>query len=231
MDGHTVSQYFQAFVLWRLSLAVCCASSESQSSSGRNSASVSEQRDRGPFSTDVLSTLTLLPLVLLHPATCQDVRPTPGAPALTSRASALLSFVFLTPPAASRQPPPRAPRAPGLSLDPVSTPEFREKSGGAHSPLMVPVCFLAGAGPRVRVHLLPRAGGYRFPAPERGGSLPLPFIFRYLCVVSRSPLHTSILSAGDVHLKRSRCIFLRLMLILWMFRLVWHLSNWTQGTG
>ena len=31
-DGHTVSGFFQAFVLWRLSLVVCCASSESQSS-------------------------------------------------------------------------------------------------------------------------------------------------------------------------------------------------------
>ena len=31
-DRHTVSWSFQAFVLWRLSLVVCCASSESQSS-------------------------------------------------------------------------------------------------------------------------------------------------------------------------------------------------------
>ena len=100
-DGHTVSRYFQAFVLWRLSLVVCCASSESQSSSGRISASVSEQRDRGPFSTDVLATLTVLLLVLLNSAASRDVRPTPGVPALTSRASASLSFVFLTRPAAS----------------------------------------------------------------------------------------------------------------------------------
>ena len=64
-DGHAVSWYFQAFVLWWLSLAVCCASSESQSSSGRNSASVTEWRDCGLFSTDVLATLTLFQLVLL----------------------------------------------------------------------------------------------------------------------------------------------------------------------
>ena len=100
-DGHPVSWYFQAFVLWWLSLAVCCASSESQSSSGRNSASVTEWRDCGPFSTDVLATLTLLLLVLLNSAASQDVRPTPGIPALTSRAGASLSFVFLTLPAAN----------------------------------------------------------------------------------------------------------------------------------
>ena len=99
-DGHPVSRYFQAFVLWRLSLEVCCAYSESQSSSGQISASVSEQRDCGPFSTDVLATLTLLLLVLLYPAASRDVRPTPGIPALTSRAGASLSFVFLPPPAA-----------------------------------------------------------------------------------------------------------------------------------
>ena len=96
-----MSQYFQAFVLWRLSLEVCCASSESQSSSGRISAPVSEQRDRGPFSTDDLATLTLFLLVLLNPAASRDVRPTPSVPALTSRAGASLSFVFLTLPATS----------------------------------------------------------------------------------------------------------------------------------
>ena len=109
-DGHPVSQYFRAFVLWWLSLAVCCASSESQSSSSRNSASVTERRDCGPFSTDVLATLTLFLLVLLNPAASRAVRPTPGVPALTSRAGASLSFVFLTPPAASR--PGHAPELP-----------------------------------------------------------------------------------------------------------------------
>ena len=91
-DGHTVSGCFQAFVLWWLSLAVCCASSESQSSNGRISASVSEQRDRGPFSTDVLATLTLFLLVLLNPAASRDVRLTPGIPGLTSSAGASLYF-------------------------------------------------------------------------------------------------------------------------------------------
>ena len=105
-DGHTVSRYFQAFFLWRLSLAVCCASSESQSSSGRVSASVTEQRDCGPFSTDVLATLTLLLLALLNPAAPRAVRPTPSIQALTSRAGVSLSFVFLTTPASSRPPPP-----------------------------------------------------------------------------------------------------------------------------
>ena len=76
-DGHAISRYFQAFVLWPHSLAVCCTSSESQSSSGRISAPVTEQRDRRPFSTDVLATLTLLLLVLLNPASSRDVCPTP----------------------------------------------------------------------------------------------------------------------------------------------------------
>ena len=101
-DGHTVSWYFQAFVLWQLSLVVCCASSESQSSSGRNSASVTERRDCDPFATDVLATLTLFLLVLLNPAGSRALCPTPSVPALTSRAGASLSFVFLMPPAAPR---------------------------------------------------------------------------------------------------------------------------------
>ena len=148
-------------------------------------------------------------LVLLNPAASRDVRPTPGIPALTSRAGASLSFVFLTPPAASH--PAHAPGAPGLSLDPVSAPELREMVGGTRSRLTDSVCCFQSADPRsarspvqvarqvpcarapgarvlsllsrgcrLRVRLLPRAGGYRFPAPERGGSLPLPFIFPYL---------------------------------------------------
>ena len=59
---------------------------------------MSEQRDRGPFSTDVLATLILLLSVLLNSAVSLDVRPTPSVPALTSRAGASLSFVFLSPP-------------------------------------------------------------------------------------------------------------------------------------
>ena len=124
-----MSRYFLAFVLWWLSLAVCCASSASQSSSSQNSASVTEQRDCRLLSTDVLATLTLFLLVMLNPAASRDVRPTPGIPALTSSAGASPSFVFLTPPAA-----PACSGAPGLSLVPVSTLEFREKSGVVLSP-------------------------------------------------------------------------------------------------
>ena len=67
---------FQAFVLWRLSLAVCCASSESQKSSVQNSASVTERRDCGLFSTDVLATLTLFLLVLFNPGASRLCAPT-----------------------------------------------------------------------------------------------------------------------------------------------------------
>ena len=52
-DGHNVSWYFWAFVLWWLSLAVFSDSSESQRSSGQIPASVSEQRDRSPLSTEL----------------------------------------------------------------------------------------------------------------------------------------------------------------------------------
>ena len=126
---------------------VCCASSESQSKSGRILASVSEQRDCGLFSTDVLAALTLFLLVLLNPAAFRDVRPTPGVPALTSRASASLSFVFLTLPATSCQPPPRVPGAPGLSPVPVSTPELHFSLVARVPWLMVSVCSLVGASP------------------------------------------------------------------------------------
>ena len=177
-----MSWYFQAFVIWRLSLAVCCAFSERQSSSGRISASVSEQRDHGPFPTDVLATLTLFLLVLLNPAASWDVCLTPGIPALTSRAGASLSFVFLTPPAASC--PHALPELPvsvwiqlahrsSVSVWFACAPVFRLVACVPR--LMVSVCCLVDASPRVRP--LPRAGGYRFPAPECSGSLPLPFIF------------------------------------------------------
>ena len=150
-DGHPVSWYFWAFVLWQLSLAVCCASSQSQSSSGRISVSVTEQRDCGPFSTDVPATLTLFLLVLLNPAASRAVRPTPGDPALTSRAGASLSFVLPTPPAASRQPPragsrssPSQPR----SSEHTGAPELREMLGGARSQLTDSACHFQSAGPQ-----------------------------------------------------------------------------------
>ena len=151
------------------------------------SASVSEQRDRGPFSTDVLATLTLFLLVPLNPAAARVVNPTPGIPAVTSRAGASLSFVFLIPPATSRQ----LPAAAARSWSSWSQSGSSERTGAP---------FQSGGARSPRVCPLPRAGGYHFPAPKRGGSLPLPFIFRYLCAVSRLPASYSILSAGDVHL-------------------------------
>ena len=197
-DGHTVSGCFQAFVLWRLSLAVCCVSSESQSSSGRISASVSEQRDCRPFSTDVLATLTLLLLVLLYPAASRAVRPTPGISALTSRAGPSLSFLFLTPPAASR--PACAPGAPGLSLDPVSTPEFRSsvRCLVARAPSSRSLCCLKGAGPWSTRSPMQVATASRPP----NEAVPSPFrLSSHICArFHGSPLPTAILSTGDVHL-------------------------------
>ena len=69
----------------------------------------------------------------------------------------------------------------------------------------VPVCSLTGAGPRVRQ--LPFAGGYRFQAPERGRSLSLLFIFRYLCVVSQLP-------ASHLNTQHWRCSFLEIQMYL-----------------
>ena len=111
--------------------------------------------------------------------------------------------MFLTPPAASH--PAHAPGAPGLSLDPVSTPDLREMPGGVRSGLTVSVCCLAGAGPRVCP--LPHAGGYRFPVPERGSSLPLAFIFRYLCADSWFP-------ASYLNTQFWRCSFVEIQMYL-----------------
>ena len=124
--------------------------------------------------------------MLLNPAASRDVRPTPGVPALTSRASAPLSFVFLIPPAA-----PTLSEAPALRLV-------------AHIPwLKVTVCSLAG---QVRVRKsapLPRAGGYRFLAPS-------PFCLSSdICAwFHGSPLHTSILSDTQ----RWRCSFVEIQM-------------------
>ena len=198
---HTVSQYFQAFVFWQLSLVVCCASSESQSSSGRISASVSEQRDSSPVSTDVLATLTLLLLLLLNPAAYWNVHPTPGVPVLTSRASASLSFVFLMRSAASRQPfcaCSQSFRSQSGSSEHTGILEFHEKSGGARSQLTVSVCCLAGAGPRVPHSPVQAAIASRCP----NAAAPSPFrLSSDICArFHGSLLRTSILSAGDVHL-------------------------------
>ena len=214
--------------------------------------------------------------MLLNPAASRAVCPTPSVPALTSRASLSLFFVFLTPPAAprvlpelpvsvccltgavcesarspvqvARQPPHarsrssqsqsissehtgtlefreksggtcsrlrvsfcclvgavasppappcrwptscqpllRAPGAPGLSLDPVSTPEFRSSVGSlvARAPGSRSQSAVSRLPPAVRP--LPGAGGYRLSSD--------------ICArFHGSPLRTSILSAGDVHL-------------------------------
>ena len=100
--------------------------------------------------------------MLLKPAASRDVRPTLGIPALTSRAGVSLSFMFLTALAASRQPLLRAPNL---------RPSIWWRVFPAHGLSL----FSRSAG--LRVLLLPRAGGYCFPGPQRGGSLPLPFIF------------------------------------------------------
>ena len=73
-----MSRYFQAFVLWMLSLAIFCVSSENQSISGHILASVSEQRDRIQLSTELSWPLTLFVLVLLktvqRPGLCAPQR-------------------------------------------------------------------------------------------------------------------------------------------------------------
>ena len=71
--------------------------------------------------------------------------------------------------------------------------------------LMVSVCSQAGAS--LRVSLLPSAGGYLFPEPELGGSLPLPFIFRYLCVPSWLP-------ALYLNTHQWRCSFVEIQMYL-----------------
>ena len=220
-----MSWYFQAFVLWRLSLAVCCASSESQSSSGRNSASATERRDCGPFSTDVLATLTLLLLVLLNPAASRDMRPTPGVPALTFRAGVSLSFMSLTPPAASW---------PHALQSSVSV--WFVHSG---APVFSLVVHVPGSRSQSALSQVPVRESARSPmqvatASQRPNAVaPSPFhLSSDTCErFHGSPLRTSILITGDVCLWRSRFIFLCLRLILWMIRLVWYLSNLTQGTS
>ena len=151
-----------------------------------------------------LATLTLFLLVLLNPTTSRDMRPTAGIPALTSRAGTSLSFVFLTPPAASL---PRVLRSSvSVWFTHSGAPVFRL---AARVPrVTVSVCSLAGASLRVRP--LPSAGGYHFLAPERGGSLSLPFVFRYLCAVSRLPASVPQYSSLEVFICRdpdvSSCI-------------------------
>ena len=153
-----------------------------------------------------MASLTLFLLVLLNPAVSWDVRPTPGVPALTSRAGASLSFALLTPPAASR---PCARASPSSLLQCGSR---MLRSSGFQSGR---VCAFSGswsqsALSRVPVRksgLLPSAGGYCFLAPERAVSLPLLFSFRYLYADSRLP-------ASYLDTQRWRCRFVEIQMYL-----------------
>ena len=154
----------------------------------------------------------------------RDVRPTACAPALTSRAGTSLSFVLLTLPAVpgshARSQAPEllvsvrfacalehrfsvwlharpsswfqsrlsvCSGAPVFSLDTHTLPGSRSLS--ALSQMLV-----CESSP------LPNASRYCFPVPECRGSLPLLFIFLYLCAIHSYPFRTSIFCVGDVHL-------------------------------
>ena len=135
------------------------------------------------------------------------MRPTAGIPALTSRVSASLSFVLLTLPAAPGSH--ARSRAPCFSMVRVHSgapvfilvawgllsSQFQYSSSvrsgapvfslvaqafpGSRSQSAFPPVPVRESGP------LPSAGGYGFPARKRGGSFPLPFIFRYLRAASQ----------------------------------------------
>ena len=132
----------------------------------------------------------------------------PGVPALTSRAGVSLSFVFLTPPAGSRQlaaascqPPPARSRtswSQSGSSEHTRVPEFHEKSGGARSLFTVPVCFLAGAVRKSAHSPVQVATACR--RPKAGAPSPFRVSSDSCALFHGSPLRTSILSAGDVHL-------------------------------
>ena len=91
--------------------------------------------------------------------------------------------------------------------------------GGARSRLTVSVCSLTGAVRESARSPVQVAAASRRP----NAAAPSPFrLSSDICArFHRSPLRTSILSAGDVHLQRSRCIFLHLRLIPWVFRMIW----------
>ena len=157
--------------------------------------------------------------VAKNPAASQVVRPIAGVPALTYKDGASLSFVLLIPPAApSSHARSQAPffsvvrarsRAQIFSLVVHALPSswFQSSSSvcsGAPVFRQVvhafPGSWSQSALSRVRVHesgLLPSAGGYCFPAPKHGGSLPLPLIFPYVCAFTAPRF---IPQAGDVRL-------------------------------
>ena len=150
--------------------------------------------DCGLFSTDDLATLTLFLLVCSTLQRLRMVRLTAGVPALTSRAGASLSFLFPTPPA-----------APTCSWSSRSQSGSSERTGALVFSLVarvlwltVSVCSLVGASPQsarspVQVATASQRPNVAAPSPFRLSS----------CICAGfygSPLRTSILSAGDVHL-------------------------------
>ena len=189
-----MSWYFQAFVHGWLSLVVCCASSESQSSSSRILGSLSEQRVADCLHWGLLATLTLLLLVLLNPAASRDMRPTPGVPALTFRAGVSLSFMSLTPPAASW---------PHALQSSVSV--WFVHSG---APVFSLVVHVPGSRSQSALSQVPVRESARSPMQVATASqhpnavAPSPFhLSSDTCErLHGSPLRTSILSTGDVHL-------------------------------
>ena len=96
-----MSRYFQDFVLWRLSLVVCCSSSERAAvaesqplSQNREIAVCSLLSSSGHFNSVSVGAAK-------NPAVSGVVCPTAGVPALTSSALMSLYFVLLTQPATS----------------------------------------------------------------------------------------------------------------------------------
>ena len=160
-----------------------------------------------------------------NPAAPRAVCPTASVPALTSTASTSLSFVFLTPPAAPARS--RAPFQCGsrtLQGSGFQTGRARRipRLTSQSALTWVPVCESARSPVQVAtVSQCPSA------------LAPSPFLLSSnICArIHSSLLRTSILSAGNVHLYKSRCIFLHLRLIPWVFRMVWYLSSSTQGTS
>ena len=101
--------------------------------------------------------------------------------------------------------------------------------GGARSLLTVSVCCLAGAVRGSACSPMQVATTSR----RLNVAAPSPFcLSSYICTPFHgSMLHTSILIAGGVHFYISRCIFLCLRLIPWMFSMVWYLSSSIQVTS
>ena len=150
------------------------------------------------------------------------MRPTPGIPALTSRASKCLSFVFLTPPATSH--PRTGSRASCFSVVRVHSGaqvfslvarallSSRSQSGSSERTRALVFILdthpFPGSGSQSVLSCVPFRESGRSPVQEAVASqhpsaeAPSPFCFSSdICVrIHGSPLSTSILSAEDVHL-------------------------------